>query len=243
MNEKLQQAITASRTGQKREAQHLLTQLLKENPQEAQGWFLLSHLVDSEQKQVAYLSKTVALNPAHEKARQRLERLTAPVLGIPFSPPSAGKPTPEAADLTALPISSSELDFLEQEKGETVPDWMADDVIDQVGPVTAEAAPTIITPSPDVTVTDLPDWLQQGVDDTWAERQTAGEEPAPPMPEPTAESLAPDTTTKALVVTKPAKSAPTPAEQVVTLTRVMMALILLAAIVFILLVYMAIRLL
>jgi hypothetical protein len=75
MNEKLQQAINAARNGQENEAQLLLTQVLKENPQETQAWFLLSTLVDSEQKKRAYLGKVLALDPGHPMAQKMLARL------------------------------------------------------------------------------------------------------------------------------------------------------------------------
>jgi len=75
MNPKLQQAMSAAREGRSKEAQVLLTQILSQDPEEAQAWFLLSHLVDSEQKQLAYLKKVLALDPHHEKAAQRLAHL------------------------------------------------------------------------------------------------------------------------------------------------------------------------
>jgi len=43
-----------------------------------QAWFLLSHVVESEQKQIAYLKKVVALDPGHEMAIQRLAQLEPP---------------------------------------------------------------------------------------------------------------------------------------------------------------------
>lgn len=75
MNPKLQQAMSAAREGRSKEAQVLLTQILSQDPEEAQAWFLLSHMVDSEQKQIAYLQKVLALDPQHEKAAQRLALL------------------------------------------------------------------------------------------------------------------------------------------------------------------------
>jgi cytochrome c-type biogenesis protein CcmH/NrfG len=77
MNLKLQQAINATREGQSKEAQVLLTQVLTEDPEEVQAWFLLSLLVDSEQKQIAYLRKVLELDPQHEKAAHRLAQLEA----------------------------------------------------------------------------------------------------------------------------------------------------------------------
>jgi len=75
MNQKLQQAMVAAQSGNSREAQVLLTQLLSEDPEEVQAWFLLSQLVDSEQKQLAYLNKVLELDPSHEKAAELLSRL------------------------------------------------------------------------------------------------------------------------------------------------------------------------
>ncbi len=77
MDQRLQQAIASARSGKEKEAQFLLTQLLKDNPEEVHAWFLLSHLVDSEQKQLAYLKKAVAIDPNHEKAAARLSELEA----------------------------------------------------------------------------------------------------------------------------------------------------------------------
>ena len=77
MDQRLQQAIVSARSGKEKEAQFLLTQLLKDNPEEVHAWFLLSHLVDSEQKQLAYLKKAVAIDPNHEKAAARLSELEA----------------------------------------------------------------------------------------------------------------------------------------------------------------------
>jgi hypothetical protein len=78
MTRKLQQAIKAARAGQKKEAQVLLTQILKDEPNDVHAWFLLSHVVESEQKQIAYLRKVLALEPGHEKAVQRLAQLETP---------------------------------------------------------------------------------------------------------------------------------------------------------------------
>lgn len=98
MNPKLQQAIAAVRSGQKKEAQFLLTQVLKEDPDESQAWFLLSQIVDSEQKRLVYLRKTVDLNPDHELAAQRLAQLEGvePVAEVSL-PEEAVEADPELA--------------------------------------------------------------------------------------------------------------------------------------------------
>lgn len=89
MNLKLQQAIVATRAGRANEAQMLLTQLLREEPDDANAWFLLSHLVDSGERQSLYLQKTLAIDPDHELAKQHLIQLQTAetVLPAQITPP------------------------------------------------------------------------------------------------------------------------------------------------------------
>lgn len=75
MDIKLQRAVVAAREGKKETAQVLLADLIQENPADADAWFLLSHLVDSEERQRAYLKRTLILDPNYEKAQQRLQQL------------------------------------------------------------------------------------------------------------------------------------------------------------------------
>jgi hypothetical protein len=77
MNPKFQQAVSAVRSGQHKEAQYLLTQLLKDDPGDAQAWFLLSQLVDSDQRRLSYLKRVIALEPDHELALQQLAEAEA----------------------------------------------------------------------------------------------------------------------------------------------------------------------
>ncbi|MEJ2751030.1 MAG: hypothetical protein P8183_24460 [Anaerolineae bacterium] len=101
MNEKLQQAITAVRNGQENEAQLLLTQVLKEDPQETQAWFLLSTLVDSEQKKKAYLGKVLALDPDHPMAKKMLARFQEESEPVAEELPVEEESPVEEADLVA----------------------------------------------------------------------------------------------------------------------------------------------
>lgn len=100
--------MVAARSGQKKEAQYLLTQVLQDDPNEVQAWFLLSHLVDSEGKQVAYLKKVVALDPTHEKAATRLAEL------------EAAEPLPTALDT---------MEMVAEAEGETAGELMAETII------------------------------------------------------------------------------------------------------------------
>lgn len=72
MELKLQQAIVATRAGRTDVAQSLLTKLLQENPDDANAWFLLGHIVESPERQARYLQKTIELEPENVIAKKRL---------------------------------------------------------------------------------------------------------------------------------------------------------------------------
>lgn len=140
MDDKLKEAIAAVRTGNKREAQQQLTVLLDEDPTQVQGWYLLSLLVDSPQKQAAYLGKTLALNPNHEKARDQLALLEA-----------SGQLAP-----TSSYVSDQPMDVLEQSETDALPEWLVSDSGDfAVAPVASKVSETAV---PNNT---LPDWLKE----------------------------------------------------------------------------------
>lgn len=143
MDKKLKEAIAAARTGDKESAQRQLTDLLKNDPNQVQGWYLLSLLVDSPQKQAAYLGKTLALNPNHEKARAQLAALQA-----------AG---PLAASTTMREETSQPMDVLAQSETDDLPDWLRE--ADGESETTAvPAKPAAETAVPDE---NLPDWLKE----------------------------------------------------------------------------------
>ena len=142
MDDKLKEAIATARTGDKREAQRQLTELLDENPQQVQGWYLLSLLVDSPQKQAAYLSKTLALNPQHEKAREQLAALQA-----------EGGLAPTA---TIEEEARQSLDVLAQSETDSLPDWLREEGGEQAARVTVEDMEDTAVPNE-----TLPDWLKE----------------------------------------------------------------------------------
>ncbi|MBK8987718.1 MAG: hypothetical protein IPM39_16865 [Chloroflexi bacterium] len=156
MNYKLQQAIQAARIGENKKAQYLLTQTLQENPEETQAWYLLSLLVPSEEKQIAYLNKVLALEPGHEKAQEKLAALTTAV-----SPP--------------FPPSSADPDLEEQESGDQLPDWMDDEA--DVWQQTAAAPQSAVSDSlewgvSETSAEEIPDWLQEDMGDKWAQAES-----------------------------------------------------------------------
>lgn len=86
MELKLQQAIVATKAGRTNVAQSLLTQLIREKPQDANAWFLLGHIVQEPERQVRYLQKTLELEPDHVVAKRRLEQLQNGPIPPPLFP-------------------------------------------------------------------------------------------------------------------------------------------------------------
>lgn len=77
MDPKLQQALVATRAGQTQKAQQLLGQLIQENPDNPDAWFLLGHLVDSDERATLYLNRVLEIDPDYAPASARLTTLTA----------------------------------------------------------------------------------------------------------------------------------------------------------------------
>lgn len=157
MDEKLKDAIAAARMGDKETAQRQLTELLDEDPQQVQGWYLLSLLVDSPQKQAAYLSKTLALNPDHEKAKEQLASLRAAALA----------PTTTIAEAASQPM-----DVLAQSETDELPDWLREEGGDEIPAAPPKPAEETAVPNE-----DLPDWLKEPVALTDDSTKTVEESP------------------------------------------------------------------
>lgn len=117
MDHKLQQAIVATRTGEYETAQLLLVDALEENPQEAEAWFLLAHLVDSPERQARFLEFVLTLQRDHALARKHLDRLVhpevpSPVIKQPSRTPPAEEPATPApqidSDFSPIPPARTE---------------------------------------------------------------------------------------------------------------------------------------
>jgi hypothetical protein len=239
MDGKLQQAIVATRAGQKKKAQFLLTETLKENPEEVQAWFLLSHLVDSERKQIAYLEKAVDLDPGHDKARQRLAQLKTAETTVPE--PVVEEEVP-ATEITAapdiLPVSEESMDVVTQEEGDTLPDWLADEAEHlHLDEITAEeqAEDALATSLKQADMPDVPDWVQEPVDEQWpAEEPASLEEELPPVEE---LETQPVPEAPATVAAEPPPDRQVQQSQETVLTRILIGLVVVAIIVFFVLLY------
>ncbi len=243
MNEKLQQAISAARNGQETEAQLLLTQVLKKNPDETQAWFLLSTLVDSESKKIAYLGKVLTLEPDHQMAKKMLARLQV-----------GGEAEAETAIETEIEevvigidaeedetpsepvvVSHNTADFLAQQKGDTLPEWLIEEegleITEETVTAQVESVPEA-TPDEDA---DIPDWLKNEVPESWSEEAPVVETAlaVDDLPDAKPESTpAPKPKSKSVVSADKAK-------QQSFLTGILYVLIVMTAIIFVIMIYLA----
>ncbi|GJM40393.1 MAG: hypothetical protein DHS20C20_06750 [Ardenticatenaceae bacterium] len=144
MDNQLKEAITLARAGEREAAQKQLTSFLDEKPEEAQGWYLLSLLVESPQKQAAYLSKTLAINPNHSKAKAQLETLQGAAALAPTSSISSD--------------FGERTDLLEQAEEDALPDWLQQEQDVDALPTLEKVEDISDTAVPNET---LPDWLKE----------------------------------------------------------------------------------
>jgi cytochrome c-type biogenesis protein CcmH/NrfG len=129
MELKLQQAIVATRAGRTDVAQQLLTQAIRENPNDADAWFLLGHLVDAPDRQALYLEKAVELEPDHAVAKQRLMQLEKSPIPAPDIPQqdtqdvvvelNSDETAPKTAATNELPEQLQDLDDKQLEAAST----------------------------------------------------------------------------------------------------------------------------
>jgi len=127
MELKLQQAIVATRAGRTDIAQNLLAQLIRENPDDANAWFLMGYLVDAPDRQVLYLQKAVDLDPDHAIARQRLVQLEnppvpAPVISRQKTEGSEAESNEKEASTVPVEVESAAITVAANE----LPEWLQD---------------------------------------------------------------------------------------------------------------------
>lgn len=74
---KLNEAIAAIKSGDKKTGGSILSQLLKENPKNERAWLWLYKCVDTPEKKRYCLKKAIEINPNNQKAKEVLEKLLA----------------------------------------------------------------------------------------------------------------------------------------------------------------------
>jgi hypothetical protein len=74
----LQNGINAFKSGQKEEARKFFIAAIKENPQNENVWGWMYQVANSDVERVECLKRAIAINPKNVKAKELLDKLTAP---------------------------------------------------------------------------------------------------------------------------------------------------------------------
>jgi len=148
MSTTLHEAIAAVRAGEMARAQLLAADIVRENPDDPNGWYLLSQIVDSDARRAAYLGKTLALDPHHARARIEFDSLPPALVAdlMPAGPATVAETVAEAE--TALPPVDA-----------AAPEWVAAERETAVAPAT-EPAEMALEVADEAAPADVPDWLQ-----------------------------------------------------------------------------------
>lgn len=165
MSSTLQEAIVAARAGDIERAQLITAGVVRDNPDDPNGWYLLSQLVESDARRATYLRKTLALDPDHARARVEFDALPPAVAGELLSAPPVG--AAEVVDAEIEPAGAA----------------AAAVVATQLAPEPDGHAESLYPDRPE----DLPEWLQP-----LTSEPVLAEQPAPvavvatqPRPKPT----------------------------------------------------------
>lgn len=152
----LQDAILATRNGDKVGAQKVLVNVLKADTENIHAWYLLALLVDSPEKREAYLNQVLRLDPTHEKAREALGALSV-------TETSTVQPSHESDAFDSTKFFESEKpvhhQFEEPAQFEMdgddsiLPSWLSDEDGEVTSDMLMEEDPS------EIFAADLPDWL------------------------------------------------------------------------------------
>jgi hypothetical protein len=90
MTTTLLDAIAAARAGEAERAQLITADVIRNNPDDPNAWYLLSQLVESDSRRAVYLAKTLSLDPNHPRAREEYRELPPGLVGeaLPGAPPA-----------------------------------------------------------------------------------------------------------------------------------------------------------
>ncbi len=83
----LSRAAALLRSGYKDDGRTLLVDFLKNNPNSAKGWWLMSYAVDDPDQKISCLNRVLLLAPNHHKAKARLAELTRETGNIALNQP------------------------------------------------------------------------------------------------------------------------------------------------------------
>lgn len=72
---RIQQALQLVQQGKGSEAAPIIAQLLRDNPHNADLWYLAAFATDDKSKRISAVKRALAIKPSHVKARELLNRL------------------------------------------------------------------------------------------------------------------------------------------------------------------------
>ncbi|MGB8984484.1 MAG: hypothetical protein WCC12_21640 [Anaerolineales bacterium] len=102
---KLQEAISLIKAGDRQTGQKLLTEVLNDDPRNETAWLWMSALVSGEQRRFC-LEKVLSINPNHPQAREQLAKLAgtvAPPMSSPAPTPAVEPPVPAKVEAAPAP--------------------------------------------------------------------------------------------------------------------------------------------
>jgi hypothetical protein len=154
MTTTLQDAIAAARAGEMERAHLITADVIRDNPDDPNAWYLLSQLVDSDARRAVYLAKTLELDPDHPRARQEYDELPPALherIGIPpepvLTPPVAESTPAELVEALAEEEVETPIEYAPAEvEVEAPPEFISAEV--ELTPAEVEAeAPDELTPA------------------------------------------------------------------------------------------------
>ncbi|MBP9503457.1 MAG: hypothetical protein KBF17_14955 [Candidatus Promineofilum sp.] len=187
MTSTLHDAIAAVRAGDLERAQLIAADIVYNNPDDSNAWYLMSQLVDSDARRAAYLNKTLSLNPAHPRAAAELAALPSGVIGALSEAPAAS-----AAPAAVAEAAVEEVELAPQ----PAPAWetaVPPAAPTRPEPVAAYAPPPARTADEEAFVEEVassaPEWLwplspQQVAVERQTTQQPEGEASRPMTPRP-----------------------------------------------------------
>ena len=109
MSDKLNEAVDLYRSGNKSQAEKLLSSLIIQEPNNASAWYGLALCSDNSQRKKFCLQKVLKINPKHQKARQAIENLSANEKPTSIEKlPAIEKPT-STTDMKKCPYCAEEI--------------------------------------------------------------------------------------------------------------------------------------
>ena len=120
MSDKLPQAITLIKSGEKQKGGQILANLLKVDPQNELAWLWMSKVVDTKKRQQYCLRQVLTINPGNEIARKALDKIDPtpkssvekiPQVRPPSTPSMTASPIP-ATPVSATPMSATKRNWI-----------------------------------------------------------------------------------------------------------------------------------